>query len=69
MGKLSLKRGKIVQDESGTIYMVVKNIGNTTHVLELNENGYPVSLTSVPTKRLIELTDVPHNFKSIDITL
>lgn len=69
MNKLSLKRGKIVQDIDGHIYMVVKKAGNTTHVLLLDENGYPTALTSVETDSLRELHNIPPNFNSIDITL
>ena len=68
MGKRkTFKQGSLVQDVNGKIFIYVKRSKEYSHVIELDETGTPVGLTTAITKNLKDVYNLPTNFKTIEI--
>ncbi len=60
-------RGQLVQDIDNNIFIHLRTKQGKSNVVRLDEYGVPIGLDIVNTNELKILTNIPENFKSIQI--
>ncbi len=60
-------RGQLVQDNDDNIYIHFQSKKGKSNVVKLDEYGVPLGLDIISTNELKKLTNIPENFKSIQI--
>lgn len=61
----SFKRGQLVQDSNGNVFIYIKRASEISHVLLLNKNGDPIELQTIITKELSILKTPPDGFAGL----
>lgn len=69
MAKVKYKRGQVVQDDAGGLFLFVKRSGKTAHLVELDEYGNPSAITTRNVAVLGKPKHIPETFIAFDITL